>query len=127
MQFSEWIDSAGGIAASISAILALITMIIYKPVIKPYLDRRKKEREETAKFRKDVMEKLDGVIDDIADLQYERLSQAHDFYVGRGWCPTSKKHQLCQMYQSYTNKGRNHLSEHYEKEILALADKPTEE
>ena len=127
MQISEWLNSAGGIAASISAIIALLALLLYKPFIKPWRDRRKKEREETIKFRKDVMQKLDGVIDDIADLQYERLSQAHDFYVSRGWCPTSKKHQLCQMYQSYTSKGRNHLSKHYEHEILALADKPSEE
>lgn len=120
----EWINSAGGTAASISAIFALLTLILYKPLIRPWLDRRRKEREETAQFRKDVMDKLDGVIDDIADLQYERLSQAHDFYVTRGWCPTSKKHQLCLMYQSYTAKGRNHLSEYYEQEILGLKDKP---
>ena len=65
-------------------------------------------------------------MDDIADLQYERLSQAHDFYTTRGWCPTSKKDQLCRMYKSYTGKGRNHLSAHYEQDILDLPETPAE-
>lgn len=67
---------------------------------------------------------LTGVMDDIADLQYERLAQAHDFYTDRGWCPASKKKQLCVIYQSYKAKGRNHLTAHYEDNILALPEEP---
>jgi hypothetical protein len=67
---------------------------------------------------------LTGVMDDIADLQYERLAQAHDFYTDRGWCPASKKKQLCIIYQSYKAKGRNHLTEHYEENILSLPEEP---
>ena len=67
---------------------------------------------------------LDGLSDDIGDLQYERLSQAQDFYTSRGWCPGAKKEMLCKMHASYRARGRNHLSEHYEEEILRLADKP---
>ena len=52
--------------------------------------------------------------------------QAHDFYTTRGWCPTSKKDQLCRMYKSYTGKGRNHLSAHYEQDILDLPETPAE-
>ena len=69
---------------------------------------------------------LTGVMDDIADLQYERLAQAHDFYMDRGWCPASKKKQLCIIYQSYKSKGRNHLTEHYEENILSLPEEPIE-
>ena len=105
------------------AVVGCVSAICYKP-IKNTCIRRAAEKEEERKFRKAVMNKLDALTDDIADLQYERLSQAHDFYVDRGWCPTSKKQQLCNMYQSYTAKGRNHLSAHYEREILELDDKP---
>lgn len=70
---------------------------------------------------------LGGLSDDIGDLQYERLSQAQDFYTSRGWCPGAKKEMLCKMHASYRAKGRNHLSEHYEEEILRLADKPEKE
>lgn len=117
--------SAGQIAGAISAIAGVIALLLINPIRK-HAAVRKKEKEEAAQFRKIVLEKLDGIVDDVADLQYERLSQAHDFYTSQGWCPTSKKTQLCNMYQSYTSKGRNHLSQRYEEDILGLPDKPKE-
>lgn len=121
-QVLEWLAKYAGY---IMAIVGCATAILWKPV-RDVRARRAAEKEEERKFRKDVLEKLDAITDDVADLQYERLSQAHDFYVSRGWCPTSKKQQLCNMYQSYTGKGRNHLSAHYEREILDLKDFPEE-
>ena len=117
------INNAGALAGSISAILALIALLLIKPV-KKWLTARRQREQEMIDFRRLLLEKLDSITDDIADLQYERLSQAHDFYMSQGWCPTSKKNQLCQMYRSYTGKGRNHLSAYYEQEILGLAEKP---
>ena len=119
----DWIVRAGTLAGSISSVLALIGLIFWKP-FKSIRDRDAKEHEEAKQFRKAMLEKLDAISDDIADLQYERLSQAHDFYMSQGWCPSSKKRQLCHMHQSYSAKGRNHLSKHYEEEILELPDKP---
>ena len=113
----QWITSAGAVAGAVTAVLALVAAL-WRPV-KKMVKRR-------AEFREMVLEKLDAIMDDIADLQYERLSQAHDYYTGRGWSPTSKKDQLCRMYKSYTGKGRNHLSAHYEQDILSLPDKPAE-
>lgn len=121
----DWINNAGALAGSISAIIALIAALLFKP-LKRMRAARRQDHDEAAEFRRTVLAKLDAINDDVADLQYERLSQAHDFYVGRGWCPTSKKNQLCQMYKSYTAKGRNHLSKYYEQEILALAEEPQE-
>lgn len=121
----DWINNAGALAGSISAIIALTAALLFKP-LKRMLAARRQDHDAAAEFRRTVLAKLDAINDDVADLQYERLSQAHDFYVGRGWCPTSKKNQLCQMYKSYTAKGRNHLSKYYEQEILALAEEPQE-
>lgn len=67
---------------------------------------------------------LNGVKNDIADLEYERLAQAYDFYTDRGWCPASKKAQLCVIHKSYKAKGRNHLTAHYEEHILSLPEAP---
>lgn len=120
---TEEINRAGEIASSISAVLGLGALLLIKP-LKSRIAARRKERQDQEDFRKVVLEKLDAITDDIADLQYERLSQAHDFYTTRGWCPTSKKEQLCEMHKSYRAKGRNHLSKHYEEEIMNLADKP---
>lgn len=119
----DWINNAGKLAGSISAVIALLTLVLFKP-IKNSIKKRREDRDMQKKFQRLVLEKLDAITDDIADLQYERLSQAHDFYTSQGWCPTSKKEQLCHMYKSYHNKGRNHLSEHYEQDILRLKDRP---
>ena len=119
----DWINNAGKLAGSISAVIALLTLVLFKP-IKNAIKKRREDRDMQKKFQKLVLEKLDAITDDIADLQYERLSPAHDFYTSQGWCPTSKKEQLCHMYKSYHNKGRNHLSEHYEQDILRLKDRP---
>ena len=119
----DWINNAGKLAGSVSAIIALLALVLIRP-IKTAVQKRRDEKAAQQKFQAEVLAKLDAITDDIADLQYERLSQAHDFYTTQGWCPTSKKEQLCTMYKSYHGKGRNHLSTHYEKDILSLADKP---
>lgn len=130
----DLINEAGKIAGSVTAVLALISLIFFTPV-KNRIHRRKKKREEEILERKKfqyevttsldrINHSLDGLIDDVGDLQYERLSQAQDFYTSRGWCTGAKKEMLCKMHKSYRNKGRNHLSEHYEEEIMRLPDKP---
>ena len=120
---SELIADAGAIAGAISAVIALVTAV----AIKPFLAARKRRREARraeSEFREQVLARLSVLNEDIAELQCDRLSQAHDFYLSRGWCTSSKKAQLCEMYRSYMAKGRNHLSHYYEQEILALPDSP---
>lgn len=145
MTVEQKINELGSVAGSISAIVGLLTLLLFTPIkthIQKKRNARKREKEANAAaelaekkdatdFRREVREALkninkalDGVQDDIGDLQYERLSQAHDFYTTQGWCSTSKKQQLCNMHKSYRDKGRNHLSEHYEEDILNLADNP---
>jgi hypothetical protein len=121
----EWVTNAGAIAGALATIIGLIITVnkILKAAAKRSQEAEKRHKEVMAEIA-NLAKRLD---DDIGDLQYERLSQAHDFYMDRGWCPGSKKQQLCVMYKSYRAKGRNHLSEHYEAEILALPDKPIDE
>ena len=130
----QFLDNAGEAAASISAILALLGLVFFNPV-KRRLRARKAVKEkadaEQKAFRAELKDTLAGMnaklrslSDDIGDLQYERLSQAYDFYTTRGWCTSSKKLMLCKMHKSYRAKNRNHLSEHFEQEILDLPDKP---
>lgn len=118
-QLNEW----GKVAGSLSAILALTGIVLVKPV-RAVIRRRKAEREEQLRMLRAINEQLKALTDDIGDLQYERLSQAQDFYTAQGWCPGAKKEMLCQMHKSYRAKGRNHLSEHYEAEIMRLPDRP---
>ena len=143
----ELVNDAGKLAGSISAIVGLLALLLVNPIRKAVLRRRdakrreqeqrlaeeRASRAEDAAFRQEMRTALSGInqalvtlTDDIGDLQYERLSQAHEYYAQQGWCPSSKKEMLCQMHKSYRAKGRNHLSEHYEEEILHLASKPPE-
>jgi len=130
----QFLENAGEAAASISAILALLGLVFFQP-IKNRLKKRKRAKAEAAAeqkaYRAELKDTLAGMnaklcslSDDIGDLQYERLSQAYDFYTTRGWCTSSKKLMLCKMHKSYRAKNRNHLSEHFEQEILDLPDKP---
>ena len=130
----QFLENAGEAAASISAILALLGLVFFQP-IKNRLKNRKRAKAEAAAeqkaYRAELKDTLAGMnaklcslSDDIGDLQYERLSQAYDFYTTRGWCTSSKKLMLCKMHKSYRAKNRNHLSEHFEQEILDLPDKP---
>ena len=130
----QFLDNAGQVAGSITAILALLGLVFFTPV-KRWLKVKKAAKEEAAAeqkaFRAELKDALAGMnaklcalSDDIGDLQYERLSQAYDFYTTRGWCTSSKKLMLCKMHKSYRAKNRNHLSEHFEQEILDLPDKP---
>ena len=119
----DWINNAGALAGSISTIIALIAALLFKP-LKRMRAARRQDHDAAAEFRRTVLAKLDAINDDVADLQYERLSQAYDFYTTRGWCTSSKKLMLCKMHKSYRAKNRNHLSEHFEQEILDLPDKP---
>lgn len=121
---------AGDIAKAISAIIALLAVILWRPIKAAY-KRHKDEQKAEAEFRKMMLARLDSIdsnisalIDDMGDIQYESLAQAHEFYTGQGWCPSSTKQQLCQMHKSYSAKGRNHLSDRYEEEILALREQP---
>lgn len=120
----NWLINAGAVAGAIATIIGLVLTVnkIVKSAAKRRQEAEQRHKEIVGEIAK-LAQRLDA---DIGDLQYERLSQAHDFYLDRGWCPTSKKAQLCVMYRSYTAKGRNHLSAHYETEILGLPDKPIE-
>ena len=88
-------------------ILTLVGELLCKP-----FRAREKAREEQTAFRSELTSRLDrisetlrGVSEDIGDLQYERLSQAQDFYVSRGWCPGAKKEMLLKMHSSYRGGG----------------------
>lgn len=141
----ELVNDAGKLAGSISAIVGLLALLLVNPIRKAVRSRRDEKRREQeerlaeerasraedAAFRQEMRTALSGInqalvtlTDDIGDLQYERLSQAQEYYSQQGWCPGSKKEMLCQMHKSYRAKGRNHLSEHYEEEILHLDSKP---
>ena len=121
----EFFKSVGTIAGAITTVIGLFTLIFWKP-LKAYKKKREQEQVENREFRKSVKGVLKDIQDDLGDLQYQSLAQAHDMYTFRGWCPASTKQQIVTMHESYTKKGRNHLSRHYEQEIMSLPEHPPE-
>lgn len=117
----QFVETSGKLAGSISAIIALMGLVLIKPILTMRKKRLAKGQEER-EFREKVLAGLDGIKDDVGDLQCDRLNQAHDYYMDKGFCPTERKGVLCNMYQSYHSKGRNHLSAHYEEDIVSLPD-----
>ena len=133
----EIINDAGKLAGSISAIFALLTLVLWKP-IKNRITKRKTaiiekkkaddmERLENEEFRRRVLEALETISDDVAELQRDRLCQMHDFYTRQGWCPSDKKREIVDWHAKYTKKGRNHLANHYEEDILELPNYPPDD
>ena len=117
--------TAGDVAKALSAIIALLTLVLFKPV-KDFVDKYNREFREQKKFREFVTVELRSISDDIGDLQYQSLAQAHDMRIQQEWCSSSDKAMLVQMHKSYKAKGRNHLSDKYEEEILELPERPVE-
>lgn len=130
----EIINDAGKIAGSISAIIALLTLVLWKP-IRAHIAKRKAatvervkaeemEKKENEDFKRRVLEALDSIADDVAELQRDRLCQMHDCFIQQGWCPPEKKREIVDWHAKYAAKGRNHLATRYEEEILELPSYP---
>jgi hypothetical protein len=128
------LEEFGKNAGYISAIVGCLTLVLWKPVSYAWKKRRAKRQEQekaAAAFQEKVLSELNDIKtvsldtrDDVSALQCDRLYQAHDYYMEKGFCPTEKKKFLCDMYEAYHAKGLNHLSEHYYEDIIELPDKP---
>lgn len=70
----------------------------------------------------DVQKRLKALDEDTADLLCSQLTREHDYYVTQGWCSASDKQRLDSVYTRYKARGRNHIAEHYMKDIVALPE-----
>lgn len=93
-EIGDWIIWVGGIAAVLG--------VLYRWIIKP----------------------LRIIQADTADILCDRLTQAHDYHMRKGFCPKVDKSRLCAMHQRYRSLGRNHLVDSYEQDLLDLPDEP---
>ena len=79
-----------------------------------------------AKPLRKMMERDKQQEEDLADLLWDRLQQAHGHFMKQGWCTPAEKERLITMHRHYSAKGRNHLSDNYERDILGLPESPAE-
>lgn len=75
-----------------------------------------------AKPLRDAVKRLRLLDEDMADLLWDRLQQAHDEAMGRGWCSAADKQRLTALHHRYTARGRNHLAATYETDLLRLPE-----
>ncbi len=62
--------------------------------------------------------------EDIADILCDRLNQAYDYWMKKGWCPKADKQRLFDMHERYSALGRNHLAKHYRDDLTELPEHP---
>lgn len=119
----EFVISMGKLAGAIMSVIALFTLIAWKPYTAHRAKVKAKEEAEKQaqqEFQQKVLEGIKSISEDVGDLQCDRLTRAHDYYVALGYCPGDTKQALCKMHASYRSKGRNHLTASYEEDILDL-------
>ena len=97
-------DHLGTIVALVTALVA-----IYKWVAVPL---------------KKLLERDKAQDNDISMILWDRLSQAHNFYTTRGWASAEEKERLIAMHKAYQDRGRNHLSDSFEQDLLKLPEHP---
>ena len=120
----DLVITAGKYAGAIMAVVGVITALAWKPITTRRQAKRAKaeaDRKGQQDFQSRVLGMLGSISEDVGDLQCDRLTQAHDYYMGLGCCPSATKQVLVHMHRSYRAKGRNHLCDHYEQDILDLS------
>lgn len=89
------------------------------------IDQKSAERHERLRGEFKAMRKELGTAqDDIADVLGNELEAAYQKFTRQGWCPPAEKHHFVSMHQRYSERGHNHLVQHYEEDLLDLPDDP---
>lgn len=78
----------------------------------------------TGRPLRDALHRLRLLDEDVGDLLWERLQRGHDEAMARGWCSPQQKQLLTALHRRYTARGRNHLAQRYEQQLLSLPDRP---
>lgn len=105
-------------------IVATVIPAIHKWTLKPLNEIRTSIKELDKKMHS-MNEKLSSLDEDTADIIGNRLQESHDFYCyQQKWCTSTEKQRLEDMVHKYHRKGRNHLSDRYLEDIIALPEHP---
>ena len=105
-------------------IVATVIPTIHKWTLKPLNEIRTSIKELDNKMHS-MNEKLSSLDEDTADIIGNRLQESHDFYCyQQKWCTSAEKQRLEDMVHKYHRKGRNHLSDRYLEDIIALPEHP---
>lgn len=114
----------------LTAIVAIVGAIgvIYGWVIRPFRKQAEMDREQTAKIDS-LINKVDALENRVkanqAEYVRDRLQTLHNKYCTElGWVSADEKRRIIEWYESYRERGYNHLAESYADDILRLPEKP---
>lgn len=129
-QIGDWVVWAVGVGTALVVIFRLIVRPITQPLndLKTQMEEHKKDlkaiNSDVKSLKETTEKKLSILENDTGDLLCDRLSQSHEMWVKRKYCPHSEKERLTKMYRRYHAMGRNHLSSSYEQDIIGLPEDP---
>lgn len=88
-------------------------------------DQKSEERHEKLRDKfEDIRREMSIVQDDVADVLGNELENGHHKFKTQGWCSPAEKQHYVDMHKRYSDRGHNHLAQHYEEDLLALPDDP---
>lgn len=88
-------------------------------------DHKSEERHEKLRAKFEDMRKEMGTMqDDVADVLGNELENGHRKFMTQGWCSPGEKQHYVDMHKRYSERGHNHLAQHYEEDLLQLPDDP---
>lgn len=77
-----------------------------------------------AYVRATISKPIEVIKEDTAVLLWNSLTREHDDFIRKGYCPRADKERLVAMHERYRKRGRNHLADTFEQDILSLPDAP---
>ena len=116
MELSQ-ILSVCGVSGIISALVGVFIAIFLK---RP-LEKRVKENEDTSKK---IKEQNKATMLGVQALLRDRLRQAFDFYLARGWIEAGERDNVDNMYTQYEALGPNNVMSDIYNQVRALPSIP---
>lgn len=90
-------------------------------------DQKSEERHERLRGEfKSLRQEVGTVQEDVADVLGNELENGHRKFMEQGWCSPAEKRHYVDLHKRYSERGHNHLAQHYEEDLLKLPDDPPE-
>ena len=130
MTWWESLIHAGQLATAVSGIIALVMLIIWKPIVRPLIARNRKRAQDEETFRRDMrdgqkkmLSRIDALGSDVTNILRYQLQTSHNEYLRRGWATAAEKQDYQDLYTRYSEEGKhNGLQKQYLVDVVSLPE-----
>lgn len=130
MTWWESLIHAGQLATAISGIIALVTLIVWKPIVRPLIAHNRKRTQDDAAFRREMLDgqktmisRLGALSGDVTNILRYQLQTSHNEYLRRGWATAAEKQDYQDLYTRYSEEGKhNGLQKQYLVDVVSLPE-----